>query len=102
MKFTLQLLFVFLLVALSFAATQEQKPVIVSYPKDTPQSVLDEAIEAIKKAVSAGKSRTAMNLNADNNTQGGVITHEYGAPTLVLVPPFATHADHFPRASGIA
>ena len=33
-------------------AQAPQQAVIVSYPQDTPQSVLEEAMEAIKKAVS--------------------------------------------------
>ena len=46
-------LHVLLLAALSaFAgAVTHQKPVIVSYPADTPQSVLEQAMDAIKKAV---------------------------------------------------
>ncbi|THX43460.1 hypothetical protein D6C84_04565 [Aureobasidium pullulans] len=57
MKFTIHLLLIALLVALAYAAT-EQKQVIVSYPKDTPYSVIEHAMDAIKEA-------------------GGVITHEY-------------------------
>ncbi|KAK5172645.1 uncharacterized protein LTR77_002765 [Saxophila tyrrhenica] len=58
MKFAIQLLLIALLAFFGAAATVDQKPVIISYPKDTPQSVLDEAMETIRKA-------------------GGVITHEY-------------------------
>lgn len=40
------------------AATAPQKPVIVTYPANTPNSVIDQAMQAIKDA-------------------GGMITHEY-------------------------
>lgn len=56
-------LFVTLLtvVALSVrAVVLPQKAIIVSYPDDTPERVLDEAMSAIKAA-------------------GGVVTHEYSA-----------------------
>ncbi|CAD0012246.1 unnamed protein product [Aureobasidium pullulans] len=49
MKFTIHLLLIALLVALAYAAT-EQKQVIVSYPKDTPYSVIEHAMDAIKEA----------------------------------------------------
>jgi hypothetical protein len=50
----MKLLFHILLLAVlsAFAgAVTAQKPVIVSYPADTPQSVLEQAMDAIKKAV---------------------------------------------------
>lgn len=50
MKFTIHILLLVLLAVLVLASA-EQKPVVVSYPKDTPQSVLDAAMDAIKKAV---------------------------------------------------
>lgn len=53
--------FSFLLVclfALTAVALAPQKAVIVTYPEDTPDSVLDQAKDAIRKA-------------------GGMITHEY-------------------------
>ena len=50
MKLKLQTLLLLLLTAFA-AAEAPQKPVIVSYPDDTPQSVLDQAMAAIKKAV---------------------------------------------------
>lgn len=50
MKFTIHLLLIALIVALAYAAT-EQKQVIVSYPKDTPDSVVENAMAAIKEAV---------------------------------------------------
>ncbi|KAI5203750.1 hypothetical protein E4T42_00525 [Aureobasidium subglaciale] len=74
MKFTIHLLLIAFLVALAYAATgTEHKQVIVSYPKDTPDSVVEHAMAAIKEA-------------------GGIITHEYKiikgfaatAPTKVL------------------
>ncbi len=41
-----------------FALPPTQKPVVVQYPDNTPSSVIDRAIEEIKK-------------------EGGIITHEY-------------------------
>jgi Mrp family chromosome partitioning ATPase len=46
------------LVAVVLGATMPQKAVIVSYPDETPDSVVDQAKSAIKAA-------------------GGMITHEY-------------------------
>jgi len=55
----LQLTLFLLAIVAAFALAQApQVPVVVSYPEDTPQSVLEEAMDAIKKA-------------------GGIITHEY-------------------------
>lgn len=51
MKFTLHLFLIALIVALAYAAT-EQKQVIVSYPNDTPDSVVEQAMAALKQAVS--------------------------------------------------
>lgn len=51
MKFTLHLLFIAFLMALAYAAT-ESKQIIVSYPKDTPDSVVEQAMAVIKEAVS--------------------------------------------------
>jgi len=56
MKFTLFTVLAFL--SLALAATMPQKAVIVSYPDDTPDSIVDQAKDAIKAA-------------------GGIITHEY-------------------------
>jgi len=50
MKIAFGLLCTSLLAAVALAAAP-QKPVIVSYPNDTPNSVLDEAKDAIRKAV---------------------------------------------------
>ena len=44
--------------AVAIAVVQPQKAVIVSYPEDTPDSVVEKAMDAIKEA-------------------GGSITHEY-------------------------
>lgn len=44
-------IFLFALLAAFALAVAPQKPVIVSYPNDTPQSVIDQAMDAIKKAV---------------------------------------------------
>jgi hypothetical protein len=46
------------LVAVASAVTQPQKSYIISYPNDTPDSVVHQAMDAIKAA-------------------GGMITHEY-------------------------
>lgn len=51
MKFPLLSLVLVLLAAFAFAAGP-QKSVIVSYPENTPDSVLDKAKDAIRKAVS--------------------------------------------------
>ncbi|PQE22816.1 ase inhibitor propeptide protein [Rutstroemia sp. NJR-2017a BBW] len=56
MRFTL--FSIFLLVAVALSAAVPRKAVIVSYPDDTPDSVIDKAMDAIRAA-------------------GGVITHEY-------------------------
>lgn len=50
MRFTLFFLLLAALLGLAWAQTA-QVPVIVSYSDDTPQSVIDEAMEAITKAV---------------------------------------------------
>ncbi len=54
------------LVAIAFAVTLPQKAVIVSYPDDTPDSVIEQAKGAIKAA-------------------GGIITHEYKLIKYVLL-----------------
>ena len=59
MKFGFGILLIALLAAF-VGAVAEQKPVVVSYPQDTPQSVLDKAMEAIKKAVSQMDHRTTL------------------------------------------
>lgn len=56
MKITISSILVFVAVAL--AVTPAQKSVIISYPDNTPNSVLEQAKAAIKEA-------------------GGIITHEY-------------------------
>lgn len=49
----LQLLFFVLgLLAIAVSAVTTQKAVIVSYPKDTPNSVVDQAMDAVRDAVS--------------------------------------------------
>ena len=50
MKLYLNIVLLVVLSALA-GAVSPQKPVIVSYPEDTPQSVLEQAMAAIKKAV---------------------------------------------------
>ncbi|PMD26515.1 hypothetical protein NA56DRAFT_667788 [Hyaloscypha hepaticicola] len=54
----LTILSIFTLITMVLAALQPQKSVIVSYPNDTPDSIVDQAKDAIIAA-------------------GGVITHEY-------------------------
>lgn len=61
MRFYLALLFT--LVAAVLALPAPQKPVVVQYPEDTPASVIQHAIEEIKK-------------------DGGIITHEYCKKSL--------------------
>jgi Mrp family chromosome partitioning ATPase len=58
MKFTLTLLTLLTLALGVLSALTPQKAVIVTYPEDTPSSVVDQAMDAIKEA-------------------GGIITHEY-------------------------
>lgn len=58
MRFNIVTLILALFFTCALAVVKNQKPIIVSYPEDTPQSVVDEAIEALKQA-------------------GGVLTHEY-------------------------
>ena len=56
MKLTISLLLIALLAAFA-AAAAPHKPVIVSYPNDTPQSVVEQAMEAIRKAVCHSSSQ---------------------------------------------
>lgn len=58
MKLTQTLLLPFVVLAGSVAAVAQQKSVIVSFPKDTPDHIVTQARDAIIAA-------------------GGVITHEY-------------------------
>ena len=55
MRFTFHILLLALVAALAYAASA-QKAVIISYPKDTPDSVVDKAKAAIKEAVGCDKS----------------------------------------------
>ena len=64
MRFFLLSLLVALL-AICVSAAVQQKPVMVTFPSDTPQSVIDNAMDAIKSA-------------------GGMVTHEFSA-----LPPFS-------------
>ena len=50
MKLALHILLLAVLSAFA-GAVSPQKPVIVSYPEDTPQSVLEQAMAAVEKAV---------------------------------------------------
>lgn len=51
MRFLYNILLVALMAVVALAATTEQKPVIVSYPKGTPDNIVEEAMEAVRKAV---------------------------------------------------
>lgn len=56
MKFFLVSFIVAALVALAMAAGADQKPIIVSYPKGTPYSEIEELKAAIEKVVSRAAS----------------------------------------------
>lgn len=71
----------FTLLAIAFAAVP-QKSVMVSYPDNTPEYVLDDAKAAIKAAVSAICGKNEVATYADTE-QGGIITHEYRLIKLV-------------------
>lgn len=51
MRFLFNIPLVSLMAAVALAATTEQKPVIVSYPKGTPDDIVEEAMQAVRKAV---------------------------------------------------
>jgi len=51
MRFICNILALAFIVVLALAATTEQRPVIVSYPKGTPNHIVEEAMEAVRKAV---------------------------------------------------
>jgi hypothetical protein len=73
----------FLLVGIPLTvALQSQKPVIVTYPQDTPDDILGQAKQAIVEGVCS--SSFVFNLILLMNCylqsvmeQGGIITHEY-------------------------
>lgn len=52
MKFVYNIFLLALMAVFALAATTSQRPVIVSYPKGTPDSIIEEAMEAVRKAVS--------------------------------------------------
>jgi hypothetical protein len=56
MRFSILLLLAFVVYVLALSAPQKQ--VVISYPADTPPSVIEKAIKEIEK-------------------DGGIITHEY-------------------------
>lgn len=58
MRFYTTILFVCALIVAALARPPPLKMVVVSYPKDTPPSIVDKAIEEVSKA-------------------GGVVTHQY-------------------------
>lgn len=51
MKFLFSLFLAALFAAFALAATKDQRPVVVSYPKGTPDHVIEEAMEAVRTAV---------------------------------------------------
>lgn len=53
MRFFSNILFLAIVAVLALAATTEQRPVIVSYPKGTPDHIIEEAMETVRKAVSS-------------------------------------------------
>lgn len=59
-------------------AQQAQKAVIVSYPNDTPDSIVNQAMDAIKSA-------------------GGMITHEYKLIKYVLPKPVPPPSLTYPQ-----
>lgn len=85
MHFRLHTLFFALLIVLVSAVSQ-QKRVIISYPDDTPSSVLAEAKSAIVEAVCLYTLYEYMLLYSHFG-KGGVIEHEYN-----LIKAFAAKA----------
>lgn len=53
------LLFLLSLLAVAASALATQKAVIVSYPNETPDSVVSQAMDAVREAVSLESSRTS-------------------------------------------
>lgn len=51
MRFFYNILLLAIMAVVALAATTEQKPVIVSFPKGTPGHIVEEAMEAVRKAV---------------------------------------------------
>ena len=76
MRIQLTLFLLAILAAFAFAQAQ-QVPVVVSYPEDTPQSVLEDAMDAIRKAVGCDSGVHTGMLMLTSMFQGGIITHEY-------------------------
>lgn len=75
----LLLLFVLSLLAVTAFAVTLQKAVIVSYPNDTPDSIVDQAMDTVREAVSNNLAMDAMVWQHEVLTflQGGIVTHEY-------------------------
>lgn len=71
MKFFLVSFIVAALVALAMAAGADQKPIIVSYPKGTPYSEIEELKAAIEKVVSCAASYGLHSLDQE-------LTHNQG------------------------
>lgn len=51
MRFMYSIASLVLLVVSALATSSTQKPVVVSYPKGTPDHIVEEAMEAVRKAV---------------------------------------------------
>jgi hypothetical protein len=58
-------------------AVQVQKSIVVSYPDNTPDSVLNEAKKAITDAVSVISNPVSRKHILTTSLQGGWITHEF-------------------------
>ncbi|RMY65033.1 hypothetical protein D0863_09402 [Hortaea werneckii] len=75
MKLQIAFLLIALFAVLSLAADSDRQ-VIVSYPKGTPQNIMDEAMEEIRKAVRFAQRDHGIWTSLTRG-QGGMIEHEY-------------------------
>ena len=72
MRFYLLLCLVAALLVTLASAITAQKAVMITYPEDTPASVIENAMDAIRKA-------------------GGTITHEYSTAPLYVIDTIFMH-----------
>lgn len=86
MRFISNILLLAFLALAALAISTEQRPVIVSYPKGTPDRIIEEAMEAVRKAVRLSTSLPSAQPKLII-PKGGSITHEYH-----LIRGFAAHA----------
>ena len=84
MRFPIYLLLLALIAVLGVYAAAPQQAIVVSYPNDTPDSVIAEAMAMIKEAVRYGN---LLYWCETDTMQGGMITHEYK-----LIKGFAANA----------